>query len=164
MKIILRIEKFLQNKQAGILARWRVFYWRYHFANIPKNLTIFGKILIRRSENVFIGENVDLNEGVYITARDNVYIGDNSILSAYVKINTGGLRLVTVNGKRQEHFSAPVVIGKNVWLATGVIVNPGVTIGDGVVVGAGAVVSKDLSPYTLCVGVPAKSVKDISSL
>lgn len=51
------------------------------------------------------------------------------------------------------------VIGHDVWIGHGAIVLPGVTIGTGAVVGAGAVVSKDVEPYTIVVGVPAKPIR-----
>jgi virginiamycin A acetyltransferase len=46
-----------------------------------------------------------------------------------------------------------------VWIGEDVIILSGVTVGDGVVIGAGSIVSKSLEPYTVCVGVPCKSVK-----
>lgn len=55
--------------------------------------------------------------------------------------------------------AARCVIGHDVWIGHGAIVLPGVTIGTGAVVGAGAVVSKDVEPYTVVVGVPAKPVR-----
>lgn len=53
-----------------------------------------------------------------------------------------------------------VVIGHDVWLGHGVTVLPGVTIGNGAVVGAGAVVSRDVAPYTVVGGVPARLIRE----
>jgi len=53
-----------------------------------------------------------------------------------------------------------VTIGPDVWLGSGVIVLPGLRVGTGAVVGAGAVVTKDVAPYAVMVGVPARKVKD----
>ena len=52
-----------------------------------------------------------------------------------------------------------VTIGHDVWIGHGAILLPGVSVGNGAVVGAGAVVSKDVAPYTIVAGVPAKPVR-----
>ncbi len=53
-----------------------------------------------------------------------------------------------------------VTIGHDVWIGHGATILPGITVGDGAVIGAGAVVSKDVSPYTIVGGVPAKKIRD----
>lgn len=57
---------------------------------------------------------------------------------------------------RKDHW---VDIGHDVWIGHGVTVTAGVTIGNGAVVGAGAVVTRDVDPYTVVGGVPARSIK-----
>ena len=57
---------------------------------------------------------------------------------------------------RKDHW---VTIGHDVWIGHGATVMAGVTIGDGAVIGAGAVVTKDVEPYTIVGGVPAKFLK-----
>ncbi|MGO4565836.1 DapH/DapD/GlmU-related protein [Rhizobium sp. 2YAF20] len=58
---------------------------------------------------------------------------------------------------RREHR---VVIGHDVWIGHGATVLPGVTVGNGAVIGAGAVVAKDVAPYTIVGGVPAKLIRE----
>jgi phosphonate metabolism protein (transferase hexapeptide repeat family) len=53
-----------------------------------------------------------------------------------------------------------VSIGHDVWIGHGATVLPGVTVGDGAVIGAGAVVSRDVAPYTIVGGVPAKLIRE----
>jgi phosphonate metabolism protein (transferase hexapeptide repeat family) len=65
---------------------------------------------------------------------------------------------------REESFfdwrrGAAVVIGHDVWIGHGATITPGVTIGNGAVIGAGAVVTRDVEPYTIVAGVPARPLK-----
>ncbi len=55
--------------------------------------------------------------------------------------------------------AAPVTIGHDVWIGHGVVILPGRSIGTGAVVGAGAIVSRDVAPYTVVVGNPARTVR-----
>ena len=53
----------------------------------------------------------------------------------------------------------PIVIGNDVWIGRRVIIMPGVKISDGCIIGAGAVVTKDVPPYCVVAGVPAKIIR-----
>jgi len=57
------------------------------------------------------------------------------------------------------HSKGKITIGNDVWIGEDVIILSGVTIGDGCCIGARSVVTKNLDPYTICVGTPCKSVK-----
>jgi phosphonate metabolism protein (transferase hexapeptide repeat family) len=59
-------------------------------------------------------------------------------------------------GWRREHH---VRIGHDVWIGHGAVIMPGVSIGDGAVVGSSAVVTKDVAPYTIVAGVPARMIR-----
>lgn len=59
-------------------------------------------------------------------------------------------------------YNAPIHIGKNCWLGSGVLVLPGITIGDNVIIGAGSVVTKDIPSNVVAVGNPCKVLWEVS--
>jgi virginiamycin A acetyltransferase len=61
--------------------------------------------------------------------------------------------------KNEELKEKDIIIGNDVWVGTNVIIKDGVTIGTGAIVGAGSVVTKDVEPYSIVGGVPAKKIK-----
>ncbi len=60
---------------------------------------------------------------------------------------------------REQRQKARVVIGHDVWIGHGAIILPSISVGDGAVVAAGAVVTKNIEPYAVVAGVPAKRIK-----
>ncbi len=92
---------------------------------------------------------------VEMALHDKVYIGK------YVCINDGVIILTAshdVSDPEWQHVKSPVVIEDYAWVATNAIILQGVHIGKGAIVGAGAVVSKDVAPYDIVVGNPAKRI------
>lgn len=75
----------------------------------------------------------------------------------YRKRNTFNIQVVEANSDFVEY--APVHIGNDVWIGARVIIMDGVSVGDGAVIAAGAVVTKDVPPYAVVGGVPAKIIK-----
>ena len=63
-----------------------------------------------------------------------------------------------------ESFVAPIIVHKHAWIAINVTVLPGVEIGEGAIVSAGSVVSKDIPPFTVAKGNPAKVVADLADI
>lgn len=96
------------------------------------------------AESVTIGKNVLIAGRVYISDHDHTY--DDPKLSAC---------------KCEELKTAPVVIKDGVWLGEGSVILKGVTIGERSVVGANAVVTRDVEPYTIVAGVPAREIDKI---
>lgn len=86
------------------------------------------------------------NWGVSIRAAVSVRIGAHCMFGSMVHVHDS-------NGER----TAPIVIGDDVWVAHGAIIEPGVTIGQGSVISAGSVVMNDVPPWSLAVGNPAKA-------
>jgi acetyltransferase-like isoleucine patch superfamily enzyme len=82
-------------------------------------------------------------------------IGPNVVIIS----GTHNFKDVTIPIRKQGSVKKRVIIEDNVWLAANVNVMPGVRIGEGSVIGAGAVVTKDIPPYSIAVGVPARIIK-----
>ncbi len=111
---------------------------------------------------IFVGKNCFFGEYTCIRGQGGVHIGDGVYTGTQVQI-------AAVNHvyddpdtyiKDQGITAEGITIEDDVWLGSNVVVVDGVHIGKGCVVGAGAVVTKDLPPYSVAVGVPARVVKD----
>lgn len=107
--------------------------------------------------------NSEINRGCFLLAKDNITIGRNSTLAYQVTILTSANPHGPHNKLSTLYpaMTAPVTIGNDVWVGAKAVILPGVTIGECSVVAAGAVVTKDVPPYTLVAGVPARVVKPL---
>ncbi|WP_087009411.1 sugar O-acetyltransferase [Gulosibacter sp. 10] len=122
-------------------------------------------VVIRPPIRVDYGDRISIGEGTFInynlTALDvaPIRIGRHCQLATNVQLLTPTHPLASGPRRDGVEGSAPITIGDNVWLGGGVIVLPGVTIGEHSVIGAGAVVTKDVPPYSLAVGNPARVIR-----
>lgn len=128
-----------------------------------------------------VGENVRINENVYLFNIHNISIGSNVSIwpMSYIE-GSGGVLIgndvsiahsVTIMSEEHEYSDrslpikdqgktyAPVTIMDNVWIGAKATILSGVTIGTGAIVGAGAVVTKDVPDNSIVAGVPAKVIK-----
>jgi len=115
-----------------------------------------------------IGENVQINDYVHITAMEKVSIGNNVLLASKIYISDCSHGSYSgdhndsnpkINPSDRPLFSSPVIIKNNVWIGESVSVLPGVTIGEGTIVGANSVVTKSLPDFVIAVGIPARAIK-----
>lgn len=126
-----------------------------------------GKIII--GENSFIGrsrvfaaEKIIIGKGTLIS--DNVIIMDSNLHSFSASKRYQDLKDVS-KGIFFDVYSGiesiPVIISDFVWIGANTIILKGVTIGEGAIVGAGSVVAKDVPPYTIVAGNPARIIREI---
>lgn len=111
--------------------------------------------------NIHIGRDFFANFNLTILDEAPVSIGDNVFIGPNVSIYTACHPLDAARRRTGREWAESVRIGNDVWIGGGTSILPGVSIGDGAVVGAGAVVSRDVAPYTVVAGNPARKIKDI---
>lgn len=137
---------------------FRLFLMRSFGAKIPKSrgVSVNAGATIVSPWNIAIDETSSIGNGSWVYALDKITIGKKSCIGEHVKLLTGSHDITTLNFAFR---SKPIVIGSCVWIATGAMVLPGVTIGDGAVIAAGSVVTKDVEPWTVVGGNPARFIK-----
>jgi acetyltransferase-like isoleucine patch superfamily enzyme len=122
---------------------------------IGKNTRINMGVRLYDPNNIVIGEDCVVGEGVVLDGRDKLIIGDHVDIASEVMIYNSQH---DINSDKFEAVSSPVAVGDYVFIGPRAILLPGVTVGEGAVIAAGAVVTKDVEPYTIVGGVPAKPI------
>ena len=130
-------------------------------AKLDKNVVVYHNAEIRAPFMLKIGEGTIIGDHAILDSRSGLTIGKNVNLSSNVSIWT------LQHDHRDPLFGYPpshkrlfTVIEDRVWLGCNVIVLPGVTIGEGAVCCAGSVITKDVEPYSVVAGIPAKKVNE----
>lgn len=117
-----------------------------------------AQLYIHEGAEMSIGKNSRIN-GAMITATRKVVIGENVRIAPFTVIIDSDFHDIGDHFKDVE--GDQITIEDNVWIATRSTILKGVTIGEGAVVAAGSVVVKDVPPYTVVGGVPAKVIKHL---
>ena len=138
----------------------RRFVYKALGAEIGKNVVFHFKTEIRGIHKLKIGRGTIVGDNVLLAAQFGLTIGENVNISSNVSIYSGA------HDHRDPYFrcttqtTRPITIGNRVWLGSNVIVLTGVNIGEGAVCCAGCVVTKDVEPYAVVAGIPAKKVNE----
>lgn len=148
---------------------------RIEIKELKQNLVSCGnRVYIGRNSDftpnsVSVGNNVSLGINTLImSTRAKVFIGDDVMFGPGVTIITGnhntsyvGRTMISVkDNEKAPEDDQDVIIENDVWIGANVTILKGVTIGSGSVVAAGSVVTKDIPPYQIWGGVPARYLKD----
>jgi putative colanic acid biosynthesis acetyltransferase WcaF len=135
---------------------WRRFLLRLFGARIGCEAHIYPSVRIWAPWNLEVGEFSALGHAVDCYCVDRVQIGSHVGISQYSYLCTASH---DISDPHLGLTHAPIVIGEAAWVAADVFVGPGVHIGAGAVVGARSSVFKDVEPWTVVCGSPARFLK-----
>ena len=147
-----------------LLLRWvghiplhfmRRFFYQLSGIKIGSGSTIHMWAAFYDPTNIVIGQGTIIGDHAFLDGRAKITVGDNVDIASSIMVYNGK------HDYESEDFHpvfSPVVIEDYVFIGPRVIIQPGVTIGKGAVIAAGAVVTKDVSPFAIVGGVPAKPI------
>jgi acetyltransferase-like isoleucine patch superfamily enzyme len=137
---------------------FRLFVYRCVFrVKIGKRSAVHWRARFYAPGGVSIGNNTIIGYDAFLDGRFGIVIGDNVNIGGEVAIFTAQH---DPDARDFAMVGAPVRIGDYAYVGTRATILPGVTIGEGAVVATGAVVTKDVAPYSVVGGVPARYIKD----
>lgn len=130
---------------------------------LGKGTIIEETALLKCPQNIHIGERSHVNHYCCVWASPNskIVIGNDGLMGPGVKLfssNHGFARDRVM--KEQDFVERDIRIGDDVWIGANSVVVAGVTIGDGALIAAGSVVTKDIPPYSIAGGTPAKVISE----
>lgn len=174
--IIVRICKFIYirnwNFFEDLLLRWissipshrvRMFYYKHvYMIDLADNVVFYDGTEIRCPQNLHVGKGTIIGNNAILDARQGIKIGKNVCLASNVSIWTEQHDYNDPEFRCMPEKMGPVVIEDRAWIGPNTLILHDVTIGEGAVVAGGAVVTKDVPPFTVVAGVPAKPVRERS--
>ena len=137
--------------------RLRVWFYR-SFMNfsIGRDSWVFMDCTFDAKEGFTMGDNCVINCKCRLDSRGNITIGKHVSISQEVSILTADHN---VESAQFEGNTRQVVIEDYVFIGTRAMILPGCTLGKGAIIAAGAIVTKDVAPFTVVAGIPAKVIK-----
>ena len=146
------------SQRMGVAKKFRRMWAKKIVSHCGKNANIEKNAFFTPS--LSIGDNSGI--GIHCEVYGPVTIGNDVMMGPEVVIYTSGHRYDQIDIPMWKQGSTPVepvMIGNDVWIGRRAMIMPGVTVGDGSIIGAGAVVTKNVPPYSIVGGVPARVIK-----
>lgn len=147
---------FRTTPRGNLFRWWRIALLRLFGAKVSWSSNVLPSCRIWQPWKLTMGNYACLSESVDCYSVDEIVIGNQATISQGVKLCTASH---DITSRIMELKYAPIVIGDDAWVAGWSLVLPGVKIGEGAVVAAGAVVTKDVEPWSVVGGNPAKFIK-----
>ena len=143
------------------LNRLKTLFLRINGAKIGKRVNYYPGVFIFPGRNLVVGDDVNFAKGVIVGTPGGVYIGDRTMLGFGCQLMSGNHNVPKNRGRifGAGYDRKKIFVSNDVWIGAYSVVLPGITIGEGAVIAAGSVVSKDVPPFMIVGGVPAKPIK-----
>lgn len=136
------------------------------FESHGKNIVFFPMHSSFSYKNIALGDDVYIGPGALLSASESQIVFNNKIILGPNVTMMGGDHNISMIGKymfdvkeKLPENDLPIIIEDDVWIGTGAIILKGVKVGTGSVIAAGALVIKNVPPYSIVGGVPAKVLK-----
>lgn len=144
-----------------ILNAIKSLFLKLNGAVIGKRVVFYPGVWIAPGRNLEVGDDVDFAINVVIESAGGVTIGARTLIGHGTKIISGNHGIPAGRQRITEAKSmrCPVIIGQDAWIGANSVILPGRTIGEGAVVGAGSIVTKDVDPFTVVAGNPARLIR-----
>lgn len=151
----------LANRAFFGLARLRALFWKPFVKQMGAATYLMRDCYITSPQNISIGNYVCINRHASLGGQGNLTIGNYVNIGPNCSLITAQHRFDRPDKPMafQGITRGPIVIEDDVWLGVNVTVLPNVRIGRGAIVGANAVVTRDVPPYAIVTGVPAKLMR-----
>jgi len=159
---------FLQRRRLGRLGKGVHLDKRIEFMRFPGNIFIQDNVAIKEgaricscNENavIEIGARTTIGYHTFIFASEKIRIGNDCLIAPFVYMVDSNHRIEKgTNINAQPNETAPIIIGNDVWIASGVTLLKGITIGDGAVIAANSVVNRDVPSNEIYGGSPAQKI------
>jgi len=162
----------------------RYFFYKRLFRSSAGNFTIDTGVTIQGFGNIELGENINIMKNSYLYAQDggSLSIGNNFALNTNSQLGASFGKIVIGNNcaiasncvlrasnhtfddtnkpfREQGHTYGEIVLEDDVWISANCVVTANTKIGKSSIVGAGSVVTKNVEPYSVMGGVPAKLIR-----
>ena len=146
---------FIKPFPRNMARRWKIFLLRIFGANIHSTGIVYSSAKISMPWNLVMAEHSCIANNVIIENTATVTLGAYSIISQYSYLCTA---THDIRDNNFPQYSKPIKLGRRSWVAARCFIGPGVLIGEGAVVGASSSVFKNVEPWTVVGGNPAKII------
>ena len=160
-RMIWYIVRFILFRPFGtkLFNPWRILILKIFGAHIQWDSGVYSSVKVWAPWNLYMGHNAWLGPDVICYNAAPVIIENDVTVSQYSYLCTAGHRTDILNNKGDGLIVSPITLKKGTWIGTRAYIGMGITVGEFSIVGATASVYKDVEPWTVVGGNPAKPIK-----